>query len=284
MDKWTKDRAVAAARTGTAAFTLLELLLVVSIIALLLTLLVPSLARARYRAHLVSCLGNQKNLVYGIHMFVTSNRDAYPRRDTIRYPKDGFKAQCFKLRGGIDDRNEIAHYFSHEGLDIVCPLSSELPILDASISSWQIENNISFWYGWQYLQSGKTGLEQANEKIGDGFTYAGRRFHVLTGDWVFQYKTGGIGFESAHLDTPPSMSVLRVRDNRFAYSRYESNRTTTVGQLDLNFGFDDGSVRQFDHVQFDPALGPDNDARFVQVPGYSYRCPPTIVTFLPAGI
>lgn len=47
---------------GTTAFTLVELLVVIAVIALLAALLVPTLSRARSKAHSAVCLSNQRQI------------------------------------------------------------------------------------------------------------------------------------------------------------------------------------------------------------------------------
>ena len=59
--------------TREKGFTLVELLVVISIIALLVSILLPSLSKARESAKKAVCLSNLKNLHLGLYMYVDEN-------------------------------------------------------------------------------------------------------------------------------------------------------------------------------------------------------------------
>lgn len=59
-------------------FTLVELLVVIGIIGVLMSLLLPSLARAREQARRASCLSNLRQVHAGFHFYALNNRDRVP--------------------------------------------------------------------------------------------------------------------------------------------------------------------------------------------------------------
>ncbi|HVT87961.1 MAG TPA: prepilin-type N-terminal cleavage/methylation domain-containing protein [Tepidisphaeraceae bacterium] len=63
----------------TRAFTLVELLVVIGIIALLISILLPSLNRARETANRVKCAANLKSIGQSLLLYAGDNHGAYPR-------------------------------------------------------------------------------------------------------------------------------------------------------------------------------------------------------------
>jgi prepilin-type N-terminal cleavage/methylation domain-containing protein/prepilin-type processing-associated H-X9-DG protein len=66
-----------------AAFTLVELLVVIGIIAVLISLLLPALGRAREQARTVQCASQLKQLFNGCSMYINEGRDHVGRRGVL---------------------------------------------------------------------------------------------------------------------------------------------------------------------------------------------------------
>ena len=74
----------AVSKGGRAAFTLVELLVVIGIIALLLALLMPALGRARQQANSVACKSNLRQIGVLLRLYAENNRGwPYPVREGL---------------------------------------------------------------------------------------------------------------------------------------------------------------------------------------------------------
>ena len=70
-----------------AGFTLIELLVVIAIIAVLASMLMPALQKARQQGQLANCVSNLKQQGTGVGMYANDNNDYFPAPATTSSPR-----------------------------------------------------------------------------------------------------------------------------------------------------------------------------------------------------
>jgi prepilin-type N-terminal cleavage/methylation domain-containing protein len=290
-------------RTRRPAFTLVELLVVVTIIVILMALLSPALSRATYQAQLVSCAGKLKLVSSAVTVYAMEFRRTYPERGLRSIPPDATPVNwisAMKLNDpGVGyDMRPLLSTLMDINKALQCPLTNEVELRNlpgAQDDDVIAEASYTLWWGWRYdvpsrirasggtsnpqvNQSAGNGVEAGMYRLGDRFTWTSKgdddkprsvSFNILAGDIDLRYDESS---QTSHPDREPSkMGLITAQDellftSRATVSRWLVRGDKRRGLVDVNYTFDDGAVQRYNNVPHFVGDFHKRDKRFDLVP------------------
>lgn len=263
-----------------SGFTLIELMVVITIIVGLLALLAPAMDQAVYQAELVTCAARLKGGATGALTYAMENRRYYPHREG---PRNVNWTPMYLCTGFYDDRPAI---FSAIRPDLLQDPFNQVNVnLETQALRAVVYASYCMWFGWRYKPGGNNGRdvdrERGMDKVGDRFTWtmpAGpdnsarvvqRSFNLLMSDQDTIRPTAAHGshpdreeaiFEFAWVQDDPASAVFWANQGQTLTIAYWRNgNRQDRGLYDTSYAYDDGSVLRFNEVRV-------GDDRMVYVP------------------
>ena len=244
------------------AFTLVELLAVISIIVVLLALLTPAMDQAVHQAELAACAATLDGLVSGTQAYAVAHQRRYPaRHDDLNATASEQTIYIGTTNAWYDLRAIVRDYVAPQ--QFLCPLSGSVR-LDGTATDTVVYGSYSYWAGWRF--AGHTGMDRIGDRWGWAFNGPTERFSLLASD----RDVIGYGASQVQGTHPDADGVLfwnvqseNSTDNpwsaKLAIAMWYTNRTFLRGPVDRNFGYDDGAVTRHRKIELDNSGWPADE-------------------------
>ena len=270
-------------------FTIVELLVVITIIVVLLALLAPTLDTAVYQAELAVCGARLRTIATTANSYAMDHRRRYPYRESLNtshnprprwmWPnivvdEESAAGNVSSTGNGvfIDDRAPLIPYLGQNLQALHDPLTGGN--LDYTIQGASLFVDYNLWFGMRYAARSGQGMY----RVGDRLTWTEPSnpprqysFDVLASDndVLLPGATAGVGSQFAiasHPDRDGLLYFTQFNSNatsRWARTRWERVTDEKRGPLDTNYAYADESVARMVQVTY-------NDPRMAHVPLQAY--------------
>lgn len=251
-------------------FTLVELLVVITIIVALLALLIPAMDAAIYQTELAVCAANQKGIGNGVIGYAMENKRRYPHREhLVNWYSVPLVIKYTLFGQSLDDRPLLRPFLSINK-SLRCPMQEEVN-LDTDDPDTMVYAGYNLWFGMQYrANQGFNDLGQvaANTDRDPGMFKLGSRWGFEDPNHGQKPLRSNVLANDRYLPNPDKSAVHSSHpgDGYFndfkkeeAYgispkgtiSLWSALDARAAGRVDLNALFDDGSVRRYADVRWD---------------------------------
>ena len=226
-------------------FTLIELLVVIAILGILVSILIPSLAKAKYKVKLSVCLATLSQNGAHLTKYAIANNNKYP---AIKGRNDRWSLK----NGSVYRTPFLKTVFETDNIDdnIVCALNPSPSLSDSSAN--RIYTSYDFYAGTYLTADSTTGMFFLSKDV----TVDGNLITAVMGDALRTNRSGG----NAHTPHPAEGLKHGIADNAsYALGSY---RGLYFKKLDRNFVFKDGHASTIRNISGSSTL---NDDRFQEI-------------------
>ena len=239
-------------------------MVVITIIAIMAALMLPTLSKAKQQASAVKCLNNQKQMANAFHMYTADNFERIVQMADYEtgadiYPAGGFWAgpvsspdtwtsssnALYAVQKGLISSNAF-YFYCNAVENYHCPgdIRIENPVMTNSPNGWAFDS---------YSRTQNLGGEPFDDYWGAGATYTkisaipmpGSTFSMLedadwrgynVGTWVVNWNADGFEWQD-----PPAMSHIDVNSISFADGHAELHKWTDPAIIAAGQGAAHGS-------------------------------------------
>lgn len=242
------------------SFTLVELLVVIAILAILASILIPSLNKARYKAKNAVCVSQIKQIHTALMLYGVNNSYYYPAGDITRGSAASIKDS--NSSGSYDLRPHFRNYLGELNVIMKCPLANKWWWEDTNqggtrdfdnSNDRRIRTPYAFYFNPTAVMPNTRHWKNraAVRRIGDTLQPTASmadngEYNVIMSDATFNVSWGG------------SFGVMMTQES-FSGGESVSGNYTNYGKGNLvlrgmfstsNFCRDDGSVKMYNKVGF----------------------------------